>query len=249
MMRWKARRMELERNSFMYDIPDAAAAGDASLFDSAHIDATSHPLFFDTAEPSAYSFSTSAAGADATLYAPSFDASQADAAPYAASFNVSRLGLDTSSTYASFDAAQVDAFYAVSSNAFRGSTTTDASSSNSPKASVASYPLSFFATKASATPYHTFSTAAYQQGDANVQANLTAVDCHGIPEDAEMLTRDDDQIDFVAEGTANAITPEAMVVDDGKDIETMETKSLPTCSHEAQTSKSDEKEDDDIDMQ
>jgi hypothetical protein len=48
--------------------------------------------------------------------------------------------------------------------------------------------------------------------------------------------------------TPNA--PNAMVVDDGKNIEMVKSKSLPTHSCEAQNSRSNKKEDDDdVDMQ
>jgi len=225
-MRWKARRSELERrNPFLDDIPDVA--GDTTSFDRAQIDAAFHPLSFDVALDNAFSYSTSSAPADAA---------QADAAAaYAASSNV-------------FQASA--AAYGASSDSFPGSTATYGASSNYGQASVASYPSSFDATEASGIPHPTSFTSLHQQADAAVQSNPIAVDYSGIPEDANMiLTGDDEQVDIVAETTANApITPKAMVVDDGKENEKMET-SLPTCSREAQSSNSNKKEDGDIEMQ
>ena len=169
-----------------------------------------------------------------------------DEAAYVASFDPAQV--DAAFHPLSHDAAQASAVsYPTSSSAADASAY--ATSSNAAQASVASYLPSFDATQAGAIPYPTFFTAA--QVDAAVQANPTAADYYGIPEDERMiLTRGDEQVDFVAEATANdPITPNAMVVDDGKDIEMVETKSLPTRSCEAQNSRSNKKEDGDVEMQ
>ena len=153
---------------------------------------------------------------------------------------------------ASFDAAQVDAaFHPPSSDAAQASAVSHppssaaTASSSAAQASVASYPPSFDATQALANPYPTFTAT---QADTAIQANPpTVADYCGIPEDAKMTLTSDEQI---AEGTANTpITPKAMVVDDGKDTEMVEIKSLPTHSGEAQNSRLNKKEDSDIEMQ
>ena len=295
-LRWKARRSELNRrDSFMYDIPEAAA--DSTSSHPAQIDAAFHPLSSNTALASAVSYPASSAAADAA-YAPFFDAAQADAAGYVAQANeaanvanaafYNAVQASTASYAPSFDAAQADAAFAASSNAaqawaaasaaffnaaqacstasaafsnaaqastaayaasakaFQSSAAVSATSSNTAQTSAA-YPPSIDATNASAIPHPTSFTATHRQADAAVQPNPTAVDYYGIPEDIKMiLTRDDEKVDFVAEATADApITPEAIVVDDGKDIEMTEVKNLPTCSCEAQSSKSNKKEDGD----
>ena len=157
-----------------------------------------------------------------------------DAAADAASFDP----VDVAFHPLSFDAAQASAVSYPTSSA--------AASSNAAQASVAFYPTSFDATQASAIPYPTFFTAS--RADAAVQANPAAADYYGVPEDAKIIrTRCDAQVDFVAEATVNGpITPNAMVIDDGRDIETVETKSLPTHSREAQNSRSNKKEEGDI---
>ena len=230
MMRWKARIRE--RRHSLYDISGAAA----DTFDPDQIDAFDPPSF-DAAQASAFSYHTSSApvdAVDAASYTPSFD-TQADADDYATSSNAFQASAATCTA---------------SSNKLHGSTADYTLSSNAAQGNVA-YPPCFDATKASGIPCLTSFTATLQQVDATVQANPTAVNYHEIPEDAEMiLTRDDEQLNFVAEATPNfSISPKAMVVDDGRDIETMETKSLPTCSCEAQSSKSNKKEDSDIEMQ
>lgn len=163
----------------------------------------------------------------ATFHPLSFDAAQASAFPAAA---------DAASYALSVDAVQASAaaYYAAYSNAAQ--------------ASVASYPPFFDATQPSVIPYPTSLTAAHWQADVGVQADPAAVDYYGIPEDAKIIsTKDDEQVDFVAEATANApITLKDMVVEDGKDIEIIETKSLPTRSSDAQSWKSNKKEDGDV---
>ena len=232
MMRWKAWRKE-RLNSLMYVIPDAA--GDAASFDPPQVDGALHPLSFDTTEVNAVSYPTSSAAADAASHIPSSDAAQGDAASYAASSNAAQ---DSVASYPpSFDASQTSAI-------------PYPTSWDSTQASAIPHPnTSFDATQASAIP--TSFTAA--QADAAVQANPTAADYYGIPEDAKMiLTRDDEQVDIVAEAIANVpITPKAMVVNDSKDIEMTDTESLPgpSSSGEAQISRSDKKEDGDIEMQ
>jgi hypothetical protein len=232
MMKWRARRRELEemRNPFMNVNSDEAPI--TTSFDLAQLDAAFPPLSFGIAQDSAFSNPTSSTAV--------FDVDQADAA---ASSNAFQAGA---------------AAYATSSNAFRTSTAAFAAPSNFAQASLASYPPffdtipSFEATETSEIPYPTSFTAASQPVDSSLQSNPTAVDYNGIPEDPEMiLSRDDELVDFVAEATPNApITPKDMVVDDGKNIETMETNSLPTHSHEALCSKSNKLEDDgDIEMQ
>ena len=226
MMKWKARRTELERrNPFLDDTPDVGS------FDSAQTDAAFQPLTFNVAlnQDSALSYPT---------FFPPADAAQVDAVPaYAASSNV-------------FQGSS--AAYAASSNAFRGSTAAFGSSSSAGQASVASFPSFFDATEARENPYPIPFTALHQQADTAVQSNPIAVDYSGIPEDEKMiLTGDDEQVDVVvAEVTANApINPKAMVVDDCKESQTMGTNSLPNCSREAQSLNSNKKEDDDIYMQ
>ena len=60
-------------------------------------------------------------------------------------------------------------------------------------------------------------------------------------------TKRDKQVDFVTKASVNApIAPKAKVVDDGKDIHTVETKSLPTGSRETHKSRSSKKEDGDV---
>jgi hypothetical protein len=82
MMKWKARRSELERrNSFMYVIPDAAL--NAASFDPAQIDSVFHPLSFDAAQANAVAYPTSSSAADAA----SSLAAQASEAANAASSN------------------------------------------------------------------------------------------------------------------------------------------------------------------
>ena len=234
MMRWDERRRK--RNPLMYDIPDETQAAHAASFDPAQLYATFDPLSSDAAQVNPVPYPTSSAAAGAASYPLSFDAAQADAAPYAASSNAAQAS--AASYPPSFDAAEADAAaYATSSNAAQ--------------ASVASYPPSFDATQASAIPQPTFFTSA--QVDTAVQAIPTAADYYGIPEDAKMIltARGDEQVDFVTEATANApIGPNAMVIDDGKDIEMVEStgKSLPTHSCGAQSSRSNRK-DDDINMQ
>jgi hypothetical protein len=161
----------------------------------------------------------------ATFHPLSSDAVQASAVSYPTSSDAA----DAASCPPSFDAAQGDA-------------TAYAASSNAAQASVACHPPSFD-TRASAIPSPTSFI------DAHVQVNPTAADYYRVSEVAKMiLTRSDEQVDFVAETTANApLTPNAMVVDGGKDIEMTETKSLRSC--ELQNSRSNKKEDDDVDMQ
>ena len=164
--------------------------------------------------------------ADATSFYPA----QVDVACHSLSSVVARssdVPYPTSSDAASYppfvDATKVDAApYGISSNATQ--------------ASVASCPPSLDSAKASAISCPTIFTAA--QADATVPANPTAT---GIPEDAKViLTRGDD---FVAKASANPpITPKAMVVDDGKYIDTVETKSFPTGSREAKNSRSNKEE-------
>ena len=248
------------RKSSEHDIPDGAT--DAASFDAAQVDVAFQPLSFDAAQASAVSYPTSSAAvdaapsftADAALYTASSNvpeamatakalasnavqASENASAPFCArSFNAAQPNVDASAALysaakacaaasddlaqfsaaanaPSFDAAQADAAAdAASSNAFQSSATAYAASSNSFQSSTAA-----FATSSNAAP-----------------------DLHGILENLKMIsTRDNEQVDFVAEATTNTpITPKNVIVDDGKDVETMETKSLPTCSREVQSSKS-----------
>jgi hypothetical protein len=253
MMRWDARR---RRNLDMYAIPDAAA--DAASFDPAQVDAAFDPLSFDAAQASTIFYPTPSAAADAASYSPSSDAALADAAAYAASSNATQASVAYPPSFNTTRASAVS--YPTSSAAadaayppFVDAALADAAAY---AASVASYPPSFDATQTSAIPYPTFFTAT--QTDAAVQASPTAADYYGIPEDAKMTltTGGDEQVDFMTEAIANSlITPkamvndDAMVVDDGKDIEAVETKSFPHCPCEAQNSMSIKKDDDDIEMQ
>ena len=116
---------------------------------------------------------------------------------------------------------------------------------------IVPYPTSSAA--ADAASYAPSFNAARADGAAfAASSSSNAARARTIPyttEDAKtILTKDDEQVDFVAEASANSpTTPKAMVVDDYKDIEMMsETKSLPTRSREAQNSK---KKDGDIEMQ
>ena len=125
----------------------------------------------------------------------------------------------------------------------------DVTSFDPAQVDAACHPLPIDA-QASAAPHPTFTAAvdaashppSFDAAQA-VAANPTVTN-YGNPEDAKMtLTRGDEQVDFVAKASANApITPKTMVVDDGKDIDTVETKSLPG-SREAQNSRSDKKVD------
>ena len=218
-----------------------AAAGQA---DEAALFRGSATAYAASSDAWRYSFMCAAADAasfrqsEATFHPFSFDAAEAsgvssssdaaDAAAYASSFD----NAQPSAAASAFSHADAAAYFTASYNAAQ--------------ASVA-YPPSFDTTKANVVPYPTSLSASHSQADVGVQANPTAVDYHGIPEDAKLIsTKDDEQVDFVAEATANApITPKAIVVDDGKDIEMIETKSLPTRSSEAQSSNLNKKEDGD----
>ena len=166
----------------------------------------------------------------------SYDLAQVDAASRSLSFDgaqANAVSYPTSSTAAdaasSFDATQADV-----------ATFTASSSSNAAQASVASYLPSLDATQASAisSSYPTSTT----QADSAFKANPTTSDTTG---DAKMiLTRDDEQVDFVAEAATPNAKAMPVVVGDDKDIETMiETKSLPT------RSRVESQKDGDIEMQ
>jgi uncharacterized protein (TIGR02452 family) len=161
---------------------------------------------------------------DAVYYPLSFDIAEASAVPHP----TSSAAADAISYRPSFNA--VGAAYDTSSDAAH--------------ASLASCPSSSDTTQASAIaiPHPTFFTAA-QAGTANP----TTTTDYAIRENAKiLLTRADEQTNFAAETFAIAsITPKAMVIDDGKDIDTVETKSTPADSHEAQNSTSNKKEDGD----
>ena len=161
----------------------------------------------------------------------SFDPPQVNAASHPLSSNAAQA---SAVPYPTSSAAANAASYPPSSDA-----TSYAASSN---ATLVSCPPSFDATQArlaSATPYPAFTAAL---------ANPTATDHYGIPEDAKTTsTKRDKQVDFVTKASVNApIAPKAKVVDDGKDIHTVETKSLPTGSPETQKSRSSKKEDGDV---
>jgi hypothetical protein len=220
------------------------AAACAPPFDTAQADAAASTAYSNAAQACAVAsaaFSTAAQACAAADQADEVALHQGSAAAYAASSNAWRSSYMCSIPGAagdatSFDPAQIDAaFHPLSFDAAQ------ATSSTAAQASVSSYLPSFDATKASVMPYPTSLTAAQCQADAVIQANPTAVDNYGIPEDVKMiLTKDDEQVDFVAGATANVlITPKAMVVDDGKDVELIENKS------EAQSLKSNKKEDGD----
>ena len=84
-------------------------------------------------------------------------------------------------------------------------------------------------------------------GVASAEVNLTATDDDEIAEDERMiLTEDDEKVDLVSEETT---TPKAMVVDDSKDVEMVEVRSLPASHCESQNGKLNEEEDGDIEMQ
>ena len=142
-------------------------------------------------------------------YAGSFDPAQIDAASHPLSLDANQASTSSGATGSAFYAPSFDA----------------AASPKAAQAIVASCPPSFDA-QASAIPHSTFST------DAAIQANPTYV---GIPEDAMILTRGDEQVNLV---TANA--PNAMVTEN--DIEMTETKSLQFRSNETRN------DDDDVEM-
>jgi hypothetical protein len=235
MMRWDARR-----NVLLNAAQDAANAAslaaaqvDTAAFDEA--DAALHPPSFDAACFDAaradmavhYPFHLPEASVPyvaSSAYLPSFDTAQDGAVFYSPSFDVPQA-----TAVPSFATAQVDA---------------------------ASYP-SFNATHASATPpplHATQADAAAARAEVafSVQANPTADDNYGIPEEEQMMsTRTDEQVDLVAEVTANtSTTPMAMIVDeDSKDIEMVKINSLPARTCEAQNLRSHARDDDDIEMQ
>jgi hypothetical protein len=146
---------------------------------------------------------------DEAAYAASFDPAHIDAASHPLSLDAAQ---DSVFSYPTSSAAAGAASYAPSFDAAQAY-------SASPSLYAASDPPSSDATRASAIFHPTFST------DAAIQANPTYVDYDGTPEDAKMiLTRSDEQVDLVAEATANApINPNVMVIEDGKDIEMTET--------------------------
>jgi hypothetical protein len=136
---------------------------------------------------------------EAAYAAASFDAAQVHAAFHLLSSDAAQA---SAVSYPTSSAAANAASYPPSFDADQAGAVAYPASSNAARASVASYPPSFDATQASAIPYPTLVSAA--QANAAVQANPTIADYYGIPEDAKMiLTRGDEQVDFVAEATTN----------------------------------------------
>ena len=247
LMQWDARRNVLWKAA--QDAANAAAAQDDGVafptsFDES--DAVLYPPSFEAAE------APYPAQADTALYSP-FNVPWASAVPHAASFTAAHA--DAAAYPASFDTDQYADFYYTPS-------------SDVPQATAAprvadppSYPSYDVAQPSAASSFHdhavpyptTFADNQAYLADArakaaifSVQGNPTADDDYGILEDEKMvLTGSDEHVNLVDEETDKTpTTPKTMIVDEGKDVEMMESRSLSARPREAWNLK-----DSDIEMQ
>jgi len=108
---------------------------------------------------------------------------------------------------------------------------------------------SFAAAQADAAAQAEVDAAAYTAHADSAQTEPTAADDDRIADNDKMvLTEDDERVDLAVEGSASAATtPTAMIIEDGKDVEMIEIKTLSAGYREARNSKL--KEDDDVEMQ
>lgn len=234
MMKWDARR-----NAILNAAQDVA---DAASLAAAQVDAAA----FDEGDEDLY---------PPSFDAPCFDAARADTAVYYP-FCVSAVPYTVSSTVQADAAAYHTSFGTAQDGAVNYSPSFDVpqaaavpSFATAQVRDAASYP------PFNATPYPTVqadAAAARAEPTYSVHANPTADDNYGIPEGEQMmLARSDEQVDIVAEVTANtSTTPMAMIVDEDKDIEMAKINSPPpACSRQAQNVRSHARDDDDIEMQ
>jgi len=224
-------------------VAGAAAQDDGVAFPTSFdgSDAVDYPPSFEAAEASAAPYP---AQADTALYSP-FNVPRASAVPHAASFTAAHA--DAAAYPAYFDTAQdADFYYTPSSDVPQATAAPRVADApfyppyDVAQPSAASYPPSFHDR---AVPYPTtFADNQAYLADArakadifSVQDNPTADDDYVILEDEKMvLTGSDEQVNLVAEETDKTpTTPKTMIVDEGKDVEMMESRSLSARPREA----------------